>query len=96
VNRVLEARGLSLVIITGFAVVTLFELLAPLCLVFRGFRYAWLLTIIPFHFLTLLTMKIFFWQNLLLICVLLVNIESLLSKIHVLVKPRQKYHFVGG
>lgn len=59
----------------GFAVTTLFELLSPLCLVARGFRLVWLAVMVVFHFSTLLLMNIFFWHNLLLFAVLLVDIS---------------------
>ncbi len=51
----------------GFAVTTIFEILSPLCLVSRWFRRVWMAVIIPFHVSTLLTMNIFFWENLVLI-----------------------------
>jgi len=63
----------------GFVVVTLFEFLTPLCLLSRKFRYVWLIIIIPFHFLTWLLMNIFFWQNLLLMLVLFVDISSYMT-----------------
>jgi hypothetical protein len=80
VGYLLGRPGINRILDTGFALVTIFELLAPLCLISRRFRYAWLSVIVPFHFSTLVTMKIFFWQNLLLICVLLLDIDPLIEK----------------
>jgi len=53
----------------GYLVTTLFEVLSPLALLYRRFRWAWLAVIVPFHLLTLFTMNIFFWENMLLILV---------------------------
>lgn len=50
----------------GFFVTTLFELGSALTLVSRRFRMAWLAAIVSFHFVTLLAMNIFFWENLVL------------------------------
>jgi hypothetical protein len=51
----------------GYAVTTLFEILAPLIVVNSWFRRVWIAVIVPFHVMTLVTMNIFFWENLLLI-----------------------------
>lgn len=55
----------------GFVVVTIFEILSPFVLISRRFRYAWLAVILSFHFATLFTMNIFFWENVVLILVFL-------------------------
>lgn len=55
----------------GYLVTTVMEALSPLCLFLPRFRAAWLLVIVPFHFMTLFMMNIFFWENLLLIALLL-------------------------
>lgn len=60
----------------GFAVTTLFEILSPLILLSRRFRLAWLAVIVPFHFLSLLTMNIFFWENLVLMAVLFAGVQQ--------------------
>lgn len=62
----------------GFALVTLFEILAPLVLVSRIFRRIFLVVIGSFHILCLLLMKIFFWENLVLF-VLLFDISRWIS-----------------
>lgn len=51
----------------GFAVITVLEVLAPLCLLSRRFTVVWLSVMIPFHFSTLPAMNIFFWENVLLL-----------------------------
>lgn len=47
------------------------EVLAPLCVFSTAFRWAWLAVMIPFHVSTLVTMNIFFDQNLVLMALLL-------------------------
>lgn len=64
------------VIRIGYFVTTIFEVLSPLCLFWRRFRYLWFIVIVPFHFSTWFLMGIFFWHNLLLMPVLLVDIGS--------------------
>lgn len=51
----------------GFAVTTILEIFSPLALVWRYFRLLWLGVIVPFHLVTLVTMNIFFWENLILL-----------------------------
>ena len=75
----LERPDLNLIINIGFVVVTVFEILSPLCLIYRYLRYAWLLVMIPFHISTSILMNIFFWQNLLLFPVLLIDINRFIS-----------------
>jgi predicted DCC family thiol-disulfide oxidoreductase YuxK len=53
----------------GALVTTGFEVLSPLCLFSHRLRRLWIAVIVPFHVLTWLTMDIFFWENVLLICV---------------------------
>lgn len=48
----------------GFPLITLCEIAAPLCIVFRRFRYVWLMLMIPFHLMVWTFMGIFFWANL--------------------------------
>lgn len=50
----------------GYFVVTVMEVLAPLCVLSGGFRWLWLAVMIPFHLSTLLTMNIFFDNNIVL------------------------------
>jgi len=50
----------------GYPVVTLFEVLAPVCLWSRRFRYVFVAVMIPFHLLSWVFLEIFFWESLLL------------------------------
>ncbi len=49
----------------GFPIVTMFEVLAPLCLVSSRFRWLFLVVMVPFHLLACVVMEIFFWEHLL-------------------------------
>lgn len=53
----------------GFIVTTVFEILSPLTPFHDRLRRCWLAVMVPFHLLTLFTMNIFFWENLVLIAV---------------------------
>ncbi len=64
----------------GYFVTTIFEMLAPLCLFNRWFRYLWLVVIGFFHVASLLTMNIFFWENLFLFAVLLTPLPYLFAR----------------
>lgn len=55
----------------GYFVVTLMEVLAPLCVFSSPFRWLWIAVMIPFHLLTLVTMNIFFDNNIVLMLLLL-------------------------
>ncbi len=50
----------------GFPIVTLFEVLAPLCFVSSRFRWLFIIVMVPFHLLAWIVMEIFFWEHLLL------------------------------
>ena len=50
----------------GFPVLTFFEILAPLCLISRWFRYAFVAVMGPFHLLSGIFLGVFFWQTLVL------------------------------
>lgn len=54
----------------GFLIVTLMELFSIGILFSSLFRKIWVLIIIPFHIITLFSMNIFFWENVLLIIAL--------------------------
>jgi len=62
----------------GLALVTVFEILTPFCLLSKWIRYLWLLVIIPFHIFVWLTMGIMFWENLTLF-IIFINFTPLLS-----------------
>jgi hypothetical protein len=57
----------------GFAVIGILEVLSPLCLLYRWFRWLWIPAMIGFHFLSLVTMNIFFWQNVVLILLVMTD-----------------------
>lgn len=77
---VLEHRWLAPLLGLGFAVVWVFETLAPLCLVSRWFRRAWLPVIVLFHLSTWALMGILFLFNLLMIPMFVTEVDRLLSR----------------
>lgn len=64
---------------TGFSIITFFEMASPLLLFSRKFRFLWLAVMIPFHLLSFITMKIFFWENTILILVIFVVIGEVIK-----------------
>ena len=78
-HLVLEHPWLAFMLQVGFPIVTVFELLSPLCLFYRHFRWAWLPVMLSFHLATGLFMQIWFTANFLLIFVFLTNIDRLLA-----------------
>lgn len=77
-----ERPDLMFVFNAGFAWVGLLELLSPLCLLWRWFRWTWIASMLPFHVLSLLTMNIFFWPNALLILLVLTDSDRLFAPRH--------------
>jgi hypothetical protein len=63
--------ALQIAMAIGLAAVTVLELLAPCCLFSRRFRRAFLVVMVPFHIVVLVTMNIFFWENLALFALVL-------------------------
>jgi hypothetical protein len=57
-----------------------FELLAPLCLIVPRLRRAWIPVIGSMHLVNRLTLKLFFWQNSLLILLLLTGPERTVAR----------------
>jgi hypothetical protein len=57
-------------VVLGMTVMTVFEIGSPFALFSRWFRNVWLAVLVPFHFSTLFTMDIFFWENVILSIVL--------------------------
>lgn len=47
----------------AFLFTTMMELISPLALFHRYFRYFWLISMVGFHLGTLVFMRIFFWEN---------------------------------
>jgi hypothetical protein len=62
---------LAIAVKAGFLVTTIFEVTSPVALVSRRCRVAWLCYMSGFHVGTLLLMNIFFWENLILIWIVL-------------------------
>lgn len=54
----------------GFFICTVLEVISVACLRWRTFAYGWLVFFTLFHFLSLLTMNIFFWENTILLWLL--------------------------
>lgn len=73
-----EHRALYALVLAGFWVVTAMEILSPLALVHRAFRWVWLAVMIPFHAATHFTMYILFWENMLLLLVVMTPLPRLL------------------
>ncbi len=67
----LEQPWLRAALNAGFPVVTLFEILAPLCLVSARFRLVFALVMVPFHLFSWIFMEVFFWKSLALYVLLL-------------------------
>lgn len=78
---VLDHPWMGILLNLGFPVITVFEILAPLCLVSRPFRIAFLLVMVPFHVFSWLFLKIFFWHNLILF-VLLLDFDAFVRRAH--------------
>jgi predicted DCC family thiol-disulfide oxidoreductase YuxK len=62
-----DSEAVRQAIRAGFPAVTIFEFFAPLCLVWRPFRLAFLAVILPFH------LGVWFWENMLL-CLFLLDL----------------------
>jgi hypothetical protein len=78
-HLVLEYPWLALMLQVGFPIVTVFELLSPLCLFYKPFRRAWIPVMFSFHLATGLFMQIWFTANFLLIFVFLTDIDHLVT-----------------
>lgn len=78
---ILVAENAWLMAVTkfGFFVTGMLELLSPLCLVSRWFRFVWIPTMLCFHALSLVTMNIVFWQNALLILLVMTDFDRVVG-----------------
>jgi hypothetical protein len=65
----------------GFLITTVFELLGPLCLVAPRLRRAWIKVIVALHLTNRFTLKLFFWQNTVLILLLLTGPERWVDRV---------------
>lgn len=70
---VVEAPLIVLVMNAFFAFITLIEITSFFVIVSLRFRLVWLTVMVGFHFSTLILMNIIFWQNILLLMVLLIE-----------------------
>jgi hypothetical protein len=75
-----ESKILLSLIKSGFFLVTILEMLSPFILISKYFRYFWLSVMIPFHLLSLITMNILFWENLILITLLFIFLPYIKKK----------------
>lgn len=73
----IEHPWLGWIVLIGFPVSTVFELLSPLALFHRAFRYAWLVVIASFQIAVSLLMVISFRANLVLLAVFLTELPQL-------------------
>jgi hypothetical protein len=60
-----EWPGITLMLRGGLPVITLFEILAPLCLAWPRFRWVFIPVMLSFHALSLVFMNIFFFDDML-------------------------------
>ena len=95
--RLMQHPNLMVLAKGVFAVTTLLELLAPFCLVDDRFRRVWLAVMIPFHISTWFLMDIFFWENLVLAVLLLVDVEAIAARVKTVVGhyPRRRWNTVS-
>lgn len=73
---VLELPGAGWLLATVMLVATVFEAASLVALWSPRFRLFWLSVMVPFHVSTLFVMNIFFWENLILLAVLLIGVRS--------------------
>jgi hypothetical protein len=74
----------------GFVVTTVFELLAPLCLIARRFRRAWIVVVVSFHVVNWFTLNLFFWQNALLVLLVVSDTEGIVTKVRAALPRRHR------
>lgn len=79
--RVLEYPGLSTIFEVGFVIVTFFEIFSLLCLSSNWFRRSWLAVMLPFHVLSWPLLQLLFVHNILLICVLLIDLDGIAERL---------------
>jgi hypothetical protein len=77
---VLGLPGAGTALALGMLVVTIFEAVSLLVLRSPKLRAVWLAVLVTFHLSTLLTMKIFFWENMLLLVVLFTGLPDRLLR----------------
>lgn len=80
---VLEHPALARLLTLGFAVIGVFEAVAPLCPLTRRLRIVWVPVIVAFHLGVWVLMGFLFLFNLLMIPVFLVEVERLVTRLPV-------------
>ncbi|TVQ78352.1 MAG: hypothetical protein EA369_07060 [Bradymonadales bacterium] len=73
--------GLPLIAKFGYFFTTLFEVLSPFCLVSVRFAWIWLGVMLNFHVLTLFTMQIFFWENVILLVLMITPLSTWIGRV---------------
>jgi hypothetical protein len=73
----------------GFVMTTAFELLAPLCLILPRFRRVWIVVVVGFHVVNWFTLNLFFWQNALLVLLLVSDTEAVVTKLRAITSRQQ-------
>ncbi len=77
---VLDYPWLAAALKIGFPLVTVLELLAPLCIFHQRFRWLWLAAMLPFHLSVGLLMGIWFTENMLLMPMFLIDWPKLTAR----------------
>lgn len=75
-----ESVFMASVLRFGFPLVTLLELLSPLCVFSKPFRWVWMAVIVPFHIGAGLFMGIWFTYNLALMPILIAGFDPFLRR----------------
>ena len=78
---ILEHPALVPLFKAAFAVTTVFELLAPLCLILPRFRRVWVVVVVGFHVVNWFTLNLLFWQNTVLVLLLVTDPEAWLGRL---------------
>lgn len=79
VRRIVTTAPGAFALAAALPFVTVFELLAPLCLVSEKFRWAFVRVMTVFHVMAAIIMNVIFWENVLLY-VLLIDLEPWLVR----------------
>jgi hypothetical protein len=76
VSEISQTGVASLMLAVGFPIITAFEIASPLVLFSRWFRYAWLAVMLGFHVISLFVLNLIFWENLILLGLLVPWIDA--------------------
>jgi hypothetical protein len=79
---VLEIPLLGKLVAVGYATTTFFELLSPLAIFWRRFRWLWIAVILVFHIASGLLMHIWFTANIPLILLCMTELEATLARVN--------------